>query len=297
MNIPQNYHILFLQGGASQQFAMVPMNLMDKTADYAVTGVWAKKAFAEAKVIGTPRAVFSSEETKFSRCPNPNEIKVDPSASYLHITTNNTIYGSEYHSFPDAGNVPIVADMSSDIAARELDMSKFGLVYAGAQKNLGPSGVTVVIIRSDLVERSYRPLPVIFNYSSHVKENSLYNTPPVVAVYLMNLVFKWMKKSGGIKAIEKNNREKAAIIYDAIDRSSFYKSNIEKTSRSLMNIAFTLPSDELTEKFLAGAKALKMVGLKGHRSTGGIRASIYNAFPKKGCEALANFMKEFERAQ
>lgn len=293
--IPSDYHVLFLQGGASQQFAMVPMNLMDKSADYAVTGAWAKKAYAEAKLVGAPKVVFFSEDMNFSRVPTPSEVKVNRGASYLHITTNNTIYGTQYKQFPDAGSVPVVADMSSDILSRVIDVSKFGLIYAGAQKNMGPAGLTVVIIRDDLAKRSYRELPMIFRYSSHVENGSLYNTPPVFAIYVTNLVLRWVKKIGGLKAIEKTNNEKAALIYDVLDNSKFYKSPVEKQSRSLMNICFTLPSEELTTKFIAGAKDRSMVGMKGHRSTGGIRASIYNAFPKEGARALAGYMREFER--
>jgi len=297
MGIPNNYHVLFLGGGASLQFAMMPMNIMDKTADYVLTGSWSKKAFAEAKLVGTPKVIFSSEETKFSRVPRPEEVRPNSDASYVHITSNNTIYGSEYHSFPDTGSVPLVADMSSDILSHPFDVSKFGLIYAGAQKNLAPAGVTLVIIRDDLVKRSYRTVPIIMRYSTHAEEKSLYNTPPVSMIYVMNLMLKWVKRQGGVGAIEKQNREKAAMIYDVVDKSSFYKSHIEKESRSLMNIVFTLPSDELTERFVAKTKEQGMIGLKGHRSVGGVRASIYNAFPREGVETLTRFMSEFERAQ
>ena len=297
MGIPSNYHVLFLGGGASLQFSMVPMNIMDKTADYVLTGTWSKKALAEAKLIGSPKVIFSSEETKFSRVPRPEEVKPNGDASYVHITSNNTIYGSEYHAFPDTGSIPLVADMSSDILSHTFDVSKFGLIFAGAQKNLGPAGLTLVIIRDDLVKCSYRNVPVILCYSTHAEEKSLYNTPPVSAIYLTNLVLKWVKKNGGVAATEKRNKEKAAMIYDVLDKSSFYKTPVEKDSRSFMNVVFTLPSDEMTERFVAKAKEQGMIGLKGHRSVGGIRASIYNAFPREGVETLVQFMREFERAQ
>lgn len=297
MDVSNDYHVLFLQGGASQQFAMVPMNLMDKTADYAITGSWSKKALAEAKIIGAPKTIYSAEEDGFTRTPTPEEIKTNNDASYLHITSNNTIYGTQYHAFPGAGKIPLVADMSSDILSRKVDVSRFGLIYAGAQKNLGPAGVTLVIIRRDLAERSYRTIPTIFKYSVHAENKSLYNTPPVFAIWITGLVLKWIKAKGGVDAIEKANREKAAVIYNALDKSEFYSSGVERQSRSLMNVIFRLPTDELTQKFLALAKEGGMVGLKGHRSTGGIRASIYNAFPREGVEALAKFMREFERTR
>lgn len=297
MNVPKNYHVIFIGGGASMQFAMIPMNLMDKTADYAVTGVWAKKAFAEAKNVGAASLAFSSEGTKFNRVPNPDEIKLHEGSSYLHITTNNTIYGSQYWSFPNAGITPLVADMSSDIMSRRVNVADFALIYAGAQKNLGPAGVTVVIIRDDIAKISYRKIPEILRYSAQAEAASLFNTPPVFAIYTMLLQLRWMKKMGGVATFEKLNPEKAKVIYDVLDRSSFYKSPVEKPSRSLMNITFTLPSEELTTKFIAEAEARGMVGLKGHRSVGGIRASLYNAFPVKGACALAELMKEFERKQ
>jgi phosphoserine aminotransferase len=297
MGIPNNYHVLFLGGGASLQFSMIPMNIMDKTADYVLTGSWSKKAFAEAKLVGTPKVIFSSEETKFSRVPRPEEVRPNSDASYVHITSNNTIFGSEYHSFPDTGSIPLVADMSSDICSHTFDVSKFGLIYAGAQKNLAPAGVTLVIIRDDLVKRSYRSVPIILRYSTHAEGKSLYNTPPVSMIYVMNLMLKWVKKQGGVAAIEKQSREKAAMIYDVLDKSNFYKTYVEKESRSFMNIVFTLPSEELTDQFIAKAKENQMIGLKGHRSVGGVRASIYNAFPPDGVEALTQFMREFERTK
>lgn len=295
MEIPANYHVLFLQGGASTQFAMLPMNLMDKSADYAVTGYWAKKALAEAKPFGKVNIAYSSEETNFNRTPANDELKISGDASYLHITTNNTIYGTEYFEYPKAGNVPIVADMSSDILARKIDVGRFGLIYAGAQKNLGPAGVTVAIIRDDLAKRNYRTVPTMLKYSTHVENNSLYNTPPVFAIYAVSLVLGWMKKAGGLATIEKRNLDKAKLIYDVIDGSSFYKGTADRKSRSIMNITFRLPSEELEERFLKEAKAKNLAGLKGHRAIGGIRASVYNAFPVEGAKALTEFMKDFER--
>lgn len=295
MGIPEGWHVLFLQGGASQQFAMVPMNLLDKTADYVNTGTWAKKAISEAKLFGTPTTVYSSQETKFDRCPRPDEVKATQGASYLHVTSNNTIEGTQYRVFPTTGDVPLIADMSSDILSYPIDVSKFGMIYAGAQKNVGPSGVTIVVIRDDLAKKSCREIPTIFRYSTHVENTSLYNTPPVFSIYATMFTLRWLKKQGGVAAIQKHNEAKAKLIYDVLDASKFYKSPVERESRSLMNIVFTLPSDELTERFVAGAKEQGMVGLKGHRSVGGIRASVYNAFPMEGAKALAQFMKDFER--
>ncbi len=296
MQIPKNYQILFLQGGASLQFAMVPLNLLDKEADYAITGYWAKKAAAEAKLVGKTNVVFSSEEKKFSRVPTPSEIKTTANTSYLHITSNNTIYGTEYHAFPETGAVPLVADMSSDILCRKIDVSKFGLIYAGAQKNIGPAGVTVVLIRDDLATKNYHSVHTMLKYSTHTENNSLFNTPPVFAIYAMKLTLDWLKKQG-LEKIESLNRQKAAMLYEAIDGSSFYKGSADKDSRSLMNVTFNLPTPELEEKFIKEAAAKDMSGLKGHRLVGGIRASIYNAFPLDGVKELFAFMKEFERKQ
>ena len=297
MGVPKNYHILFLQGGASLQFAMIPMNFMDGVADYSLTGYWAKKSFAEAKLFGTPHVAFSSEGTNFNRTPKASEINLADKTSYLHITTNNTIYGTEYYEFPNTGNVPLIADMSSDIMSQKIDVEKFSLIYAGAQKNLGPAGVTLVVIRDDLTIKNIRPVSTMLRYSTHIENNSLYNTPPVFAVYATMLTLRWLKKNGGVSAIEKLNREKAALIYNVIDHSSFYKSPVEKDSRSIMNITFTLPSEELTSDFLKKVAENNMVGLKGHRAIGGIRASIYNAMPKSSVEALTEFMKNFERSR
>lgn len=293
MGIPKNYHILFLQGGASLQFAQVPMNLLDKTADYAITGHWAKKAHKEAKLYGTANVASSSEADGFSSIPS--EIKLSPDSSYLHITSNNTIYGTEYHKFPETGDTPLIADMSSDILSRKIDVSKFGLIYAGAQKNLGPAGVTLVIIRDGLAKREYRKVPTMLKYSTHVEANSLFNTPPVYAIYIMMHVLKWVKRSGGLNAIEKTNREKGELLYRTIDASKIYKGTAEKKDRSLMNVTFRLTEPALEERFLDEAKKAGLAGLKGHREVGGIRASIYNAMPVEGVKALANFMEKFER--
>lgn len=295
MGVPQGYRVLFLQGGASQQFAMVPMNLLERSADYAITGSWSKKAAAEAKPFGEARKAWAPGEEGFTRVPRPEEVHVSPEASYLHITTNNTIEGTQYHAFPDAGGVPLVADMSSDILSRPIDVSRFGLIYAGAQKNLGPAGVTVVVVRDDLAQRSCREVPAIFRYASHAENGSLYNTPPAFAIYAMGRVLAWIKRQGGAAAMERRNREKAALLYDVLDGSSFYRAPAERASRSFMNVVFTLPSEELTARFVAEAKAARMVGLAGHRSVGGIRASIYNACPLEAAVALAEFMREFER--
>ncbi len=295
MEIPKGYHVLFLQGGASGQFAMVPMNLMDKEADYSITGVWSRKALKEASLIGRGNVVFSSEETKFNRAPRADDIKLNREASYLHITTNNTIYGTQYKELPATGDIPLVADMSSDIMSYRTDVSKFGLIYAGAQKNLGPAGVTIVIIRDDLAKRNYRAVPTTLKYSTHVESGSLFNTPPVFGIYVIWLVLKLLKKRGGIAQIEKRNIEKAKMIYDVIDTSDFYKGVADIDSRSNMNVVFNLPSVELETKFVEKAKAAGMIGLKGHRLLGGIRASIYNAFPVEGAKRLVEFMNEFEK--
>jgi phosphoserine aminotransferase len=295
LGIPNNYHVLFLQGGASLQFAMVPMNLLETSADFALTGHWAERAFKEAKVYGNANAVFTSKEQHFTRCPRKDEVKATPGTSYLHITTNNTIYGTQYFEMPDTGATPLIADMSSDILSRAIDVSKFGLIYAGAQKNLGPAGVTVVIIREDLAKREARPLPAILKYATHAEAKSLFNTPPVFAVYLMNLMLKWVKRQGGLPEIERRNEEKAATLYAAIDASQIYKGTASKESRSRMNITFTLPSEELTERFVAEAKKQGIVGIKGHRNVGGARASCYNAVTLADVKALTGFMAEFGR--
>ena len=295
MGVPADYEILLLQGGAAHQFAMVPLNLMEKTADYAVTGSWSKRALSEAKKVGETRVAFTSEETNFSRVPKKGEVSVSNGASYLHITSNNTIFGTQYSAFPDTGAAPLIADMSSDIMSRPIDVNRFGLIYAGAQKNLGPAGVTAVIIRKDLLERSHRDIPDMLRYSTHAEKGSLYNTPPVFSIYATMHNLRWVKHQGGLAAMEKLNTEKAALLYEAIESSPFYEGVADKDSRSIMNVTFRLSSSDLTEEFVSEAKENGIVGIKGHRSVGGLRASIYNAVPKKSVEALASFMKEFER--
>jgi phosphoserine aminotransferase len=297
-NVPASYKVLFLQGGASLQFSMVPMNILPAggKADYILTGSWSKKAVTEAKKVGTVQIAASTEAENFSRIPQPSEIRVDPEAAYLHFTTNNTIFGTEWEREPEAGAVPLVADASSDIFSRPIDVSKYALIYAGAQKNLAPAGVTLVIIRDDMLARSPKNLPTMLDYNTHAKEKSLYNTPPVFTIYVMRLVMKWLVSEGGLEAIGRQNAEKAGLLYAAIDGSGgFYKPHAQPGSRSNMNVAFRLPSEDLEKKFVVDAKANGMDGLKGHRSVGGIRASIYNAFPKAGVEVLVSFMKEFAK--
>ena len=296
-SIPDNYRVLFLQGGASLQFTMVPMNLLPAggRADYILTGVWSKKALKEAKRLGQANVAATTEGENFARLPRPDDIKLDPEAAYVHFTTNNTIYGTEWKQEPETGDVPLVADASSDIFSRQIDVSKYGLIYAGAQKNLAPAGVTLVIMRDDLLARSPESLPTMLNYNTHAKERSLFNTPPVFAIYVMRLVLKWLVDQGGLQEVERRNKEKAALLYDAIDATDFYRAHAEPDSRSLMNVTFKLPSDELDKQFVTEATRAGLDGLKGHRSVGGCRASIYNAFPREGVEALVSFMKEFER--
>jgi phosphoserine aminotransferase len=296
--IPSNYHVLFLQGGASLQFSMVPMNILPAggKADYIVTGSWSKKAVKEAQKVGTVNVAATTESENFSRIPEPAELKLDPGAAYVHFTSNNTIFGTQWAREPEAGAVPLVCDASSDIFSRPIDVGEYALIYAGAQKNLGPSGVTLVILREDLLARSPKSLPTMLDYNTHAKEKSLYNTPPVFGIYVMRLVMKWLLAEGGLTAMGRRNAEKAKILYDAIDGSGgFYRPHAKPASRSNMNVTFRLPSEDLEKQFVSESKAAKLDGLKGHRSVGGIRASIYNAFPKAGVEALVSFMKEFQR--
>jgi phosphoserine aminotransferase len=297
--VPDNYDVLFLQGGASQQFAVVPMNLLEpgKSADYVMTGAWAKKAIGEAKNVGTVRIAATSEQDgKFPRMPRQDELQLDPQAAYVHITSNETIGGTQWHTFPNVDRVPLVADMSSDIMWRPTDVSKFGLIYAGAQKNLGPSGVTLVIVRKDLVEKGRKDIPKIFQYRTQAAENSLYNTPSTFGIYLLRNVLSIVKNKGGLSAIEANNRKQAAMVYTAIDaRPDLYRCPIEKDSRSVMNVVFNLTTAELEAEFVAAAQKAGMVGLKGHRSVGGIRASIYNACEMSWIESLVSFMGQFKK--
>jgi phosphoserine aminotransferase len=295
-SVPPNYHVLFVGGGASLQFSMVPMNLLPagRSADYVVTGSWSKKAVKEAKKVGGVSIAATTEAEGFSRIPDQSELTLDPNAAYVHFTTNNTIFGTEWAREPEVGSVPLVADASSDIFSRPIDVAKYALLYAGAQKNLGPAGVTLVVLREDLLARSPKDLPTMLDYNTHAANKSLYNTPPVFAIYLVRLVVKWMLAEGGLEAIGRRNAEKAKMVYDALDSSGgFYRPHAKPGSRSNMNVTFRLPSEELEKEFLALAGKQGFSGLKGHRSVGGIRASIYNAFPRRGVEALVGFLKEF----
>lgn len=297
MGIPDDYYVLFLQGGASTQFAMIPLNLM-KTgkADYVITGQWAKKAYEEGKHYGDAYEVASSKDKTFSYIPKLTKDMFRPDADYVHITMNNTIYGTKYHNIPDTGDVPLVADISSCILSEKLDVTKFGMLYAGAQKNIGPAGLTVVIIRKDLVGNARDITPIMLNYETHAKNGSMYNTPPTYSIYICKLVLEWLKSIGGVDAIEKINKEKAKILYDYLDSSDFFRGTVVKEDRSLMNVPFLSPSDELNKKFIAEAKVAGFVNLAGHRTVGGMRASIYNAMPIEGVEKLVEFMKKFENA-
>lgn len=301
MKIPDNYEVIFLQGGGSTQFAMVPLNLLRKSkkADYVKTGQWAKKAIEEASRYGDIRVVASSEDTLYNYIPKLNSKEFDPEADYFYITVNNTIFGTHYSAdrIPDTGAVPLVGDISSNILAEEIDVSKFGLLFAGAQKNIGPAGLTVVIIRKDLIGHAMEWTPTMLNYEIHAKNDSMYNTPPTYSIYFAGLVFDWVKKQGGVKAMEQINREKAQLLYDFLDESALFKGTVIKEDRSLMNAPFVLPTDELNAKFLKEAEARGFLNLKGHRVVGGMRASMYNAMPREGVEKLVAFMKQFEMDQ
>lgn len=295
LNIPEQYKVLFLQGGATQQFSMVPLNLMKKgKAAYIHTGSWSIKAIKEAKKYGDIDIVASSEDKNFSYIPQLENGKLDNSYDYVHITTNNTIEGTAFAAFPETGEVPLVADMSSNIMSEEIDITKFGVIYAGAQKNIGPAGLTIVIIREDLIGGARESCPVMLDYQTHSDKGSLYNTPPTFAIYMAKLVFEWLQELGGIKKMEKMNREKAKLLYDFLDGSSFFTSPVEKGSRSLMNIPFATKSDELNAAFIKEAKTAGLETLKGHRSVGGMRASIYNAMPIEGVQKLVDLMRDFE---
>jgi phosphoserine aminotransferase len=297
LDINDDYDLLFLQGGASLQFSMVPLNLMPpkNKADYIVTGSWSKKAVKEAKRVGTVNIAASTEGENFNRIPKQEELKLDPDAAYVHFTSNNTIYGTEWSKEPETGNVPLVCDASSDILSKKIDVKKYGLIYAGAQKNMGPSGVVLVIIRKDLLERSSDSLHTMLNYKIHAENGSLYNTPSTFGIYIIGLVAKWLIKNGGLDAMYKTNKEKAEMLYKCIDESNgFYKGHALPDSRSLMNVTFRLATEDLEKKLISEATAAGFDGLKGHRSVGGLRASIYNAFPKKGVEELVKFMKDFQ---
>ena len=298
-DIPANYKILMLQGGASLQFSMVPMNLLAAggAADYIDTGSWSGKAIKEAKKIGTVNVAASTKADKYRSLPAQQALTLTSGASYAHITTNNTIEGTQWTAPPDVGDAPLVADTSSDMFSRPVDISRFGLVYSGAQKNLGPSGVTLVIIREDLLDRSSDALPSMLNYKVHAENNSLYNTPNTFGIYILGLTVRWIRSLGGLAAVAAINQRKAGKIYAQIDRTGFYQGTASKDSRSLMNVTFRLASEELEKTFVAESTAAGLDGLKGHRSVGGMRASIYNAFPEAGVDALVEFMREFERAK
>ena len=297
MGIPENYKVLFLQGGASTQFAMVPMNLLKpgKSATYLNTGTWSQKAITEAKLFGNIDVAYSSEDTVFDNVPLPDEYEAAAGSEYLYFVSNNTIYGTQYHQFPET-DTDLVCDMSSDILAREIDVSRFGIIFAGAQKNMGPAGCAVVIIRDDLLDKVPENIPTMFRYKTHADKGSMFNTPPCFAIYAIGLVLKWLKNQGGLPSIENANREKAELLYQAIDNSDFYKGHARFYSRSIMNVTFNLPTPELEAQFIQEATSASLDGLKGHRSVGGCRASIYNAFPSKGVKELVDFMAAFEKA-
>jgi len=297
LEIPDDYHVLFLQGGASLQFSMVPMNLLPAggKADYINTGVWSKKAIKEAQKVGQVNVAGSGESNGFTRIPTQEELTLDPEAAYVHFTSNNTIYGTEWKREPKVGKVPLVCDTSSDMLSRPIRVDKYALIYAGAQKNMGPSGVTVVIIKDEMLKRTPKGLPSMLDYAIQAENKSLYNTPPCFAIYILGLVCQWLLQHGGVEAMEKTNQEKAKILYDAIDATEFYKGVAHPDSRSLMNVTFRLATEDLEKQFVKESTAAGLDGLKGHRSAGGIRASIYNAFPTEGVNALVEFMREFER--
>ena len=298
LDVPENYQILFLQGGATLQFSMVPMNFLtnSETADYIVTGEWGVKALSEAARYGTAKVIFSTAESGFKSVPNQSDLIFNPDACYIHYTSNETIEGVEFKYEIDGGNIPVVCDASSNILSKPLDIEKYSLIYAGAQKNIGPSGVTLVIIRDDMLAKIPGNLPPMLDYKKYAENDSMLNTPNTWGIYLISLVCEWLKEQGGVKAMQARNEAKAAILYDAIDTSEgFFTGHAERSARSLMNVTFRLPSPEIESKFCNDATILGMDGLKGHRSVGGVRASIYNAFPKEGVERLVEFMNNFRR--
>ena len=296
MGLPDNYHVLFLQGGASLQFSMVPMNLLPKggSADYIVTGSWGKKAVKEARREGAVNIAATTADGGFTRVPGRDELKLDRTAAYLHFTSNETIEGVEFKAEPETTDVPLISDASSNIMSRPIAVEKYGLIYAGAQKNIGPSGVTLVIIRDDLLQRIPDGLHTMLDFRTHVENKSLYNTPNTFGIYIIALVCDWLREKGGLGAMQRENQAKAKLLYDAIDATDFYRGHADQDARSQMNVTFRLPSEELEKRFASEAAAAGMDGLKGHRSVGGIRASLYNAFPQEGVTALVQFMKEFE---
>jgi phosphoserine aminotransferase len=297
MGIPDNYKVLFLQGGASQQFAMIPMNLMkNRVADYINTGQWSKKAIAEGKLYGKINVIASSEDKTFTYIPELKGLKISEDADYVYICHNNTIYGTKFNELPETGDKILVADMSSDILSEPVDVTKYGLIFAGAQKNIGPAGVVAVIIREDLISDDVLlGTPTMLKYKTHADNKSLYNTPPAYGIYICGKVFKWVQTLGGLEAMKKRNQEKAAILYDYLDSSKLFKGTVVKKDRSLMNVPFVTGSEELDAKFVKEAKAAGFENLKGHRTVGGMRASIYNAMPIEGVKALVEFMKKFEK--
>lgn len=295
MGISDDYAVLFLHGGASLQFAMLPMNLLNGgTADYLDTGVWSAKAIKEAKAFGTVNVPFSGKEEKYIRIPDATSLSLTEGAQYVHMTSNNTIYGTQWKAFPKT-TAPLVADMSSDILSRPVNMNDFGIIYAGAQKNLGPSGVALVVIRKDLAERAAATVPTMMQYKTHIENGSMFNTPPTFAIYMLDLCMEWLENQGGAEGMATRNAEKADTLYAAIDASDFYRNPVEKNSRSQMNVVFRLPTEELEAQFVKEAAAVGMSELKGHRSAGGIRASIYNATGLDAVQALVSFMKDFEK--
>lgn len=296
LNVPQNYHVLFLQGGATLQFGMVPMAFLQQgmTADYVLTGSWAKKAYDDGKIIGTTSVPWDGKSEKYTRIPAQNELKLTKGAAYVHICSNETIGGIQWQYFPETGDVPLIADMSSDIMSRPLPWDKIDMVYAGTQKNLAPSGMALVIMRDQLAQKARKDLPAYIRYDQHIENNSLYNTPPSFIIWMTGLTMKWIKSIGGLKEIERRRTEKAQMLYGMIDNSSgYYRNPVEKASRSPMNIVWRLPSEELEDKFIKEAKKEGLDGLKGHRSVGGCRASVYNAMPVEGIKTLVDFMKQF----
>jgi phosphoserine aminotransferase len=298
LGVGAGYRVLFLQGGASTQFAMLPMNFLPPgaAADYLMTGAWAEKAYEEAAALGKPRIAASTKGDGYRRVPRADEIDLSPAPAYVHLTSNETIQGVQWDTFPDAGDRPLVADMSSDILSRPFDASKFSLIYAGAQKNLGPSGVTAVLLRESWLAKANKGAPTMLRYETHVKNNSLYNTPPAFGVYVLNLVLQWIEKTGGLPALAERNARKAQLVYEAIDRSGgFYRGHAAPGSRSRMNVTFRLPNEALEKQFLAESQKAGMVGLAGHRSVGGIRASLYNALGVEACQALASLLDDFAR--
>ncbi|MBR4642250.1 MAG: 3-phosphoserine/phosphohydroxythreonine transaminase [Selenomonadaceae bacterium] len=296
MGLGDDYEVLFIQGGASLQFAMIPLNFASKEhrGSYVLSGTFSSNAYKEAEILGVGEVAASTKEENFRRVPRQDELKINPNAAYLHICNNNTIYGTEFHYIPETGNVPLFADMSSDMLSRPIDFKKFSLIYAGVQKNLGPAGVVIVVAKKKFLEGSPDLLPTMLRYETFYKKNSLYNTPPAFSIYMVGKVAAWIKNSGGLAEMQRRNSIKAKLLYDAIDNSDgFYRGHADKDSRSFMNVTFRLPNEELEKKFVAEALEKNLCGVKGHRSVGGMRASIYNAMPIEGAEALANFMNEF----